>query len=465
VSVPIHHRALALALIAAGLTPAAAWGHASERAVILLLPTGYYAAGAAAAVALTAILGLAAPRLPAPAPRRLAEWRPRLPEALPSWIAALVLAALIVVGFLGSRDPLGNLLPLTVWTLFWVGLPLLTIAFGDLWRPINPWTGPVRAARRLLGRTGAVGLSRLGYWPAALGFFAFAWFEMVSLAPDDPEVLARTVAAYWLAIFLLAVAEGEDWLDRGEAFTVYFAFIARIAPLWRECAAGRMRLMAGLPGAQILRMAPLGPSAMAFVTLILASVTFDGLSETFRWLAFLGINPLEFPGRSAVMLQNSLGLLVAWALTAATILGAIALGRRLGGSTAPFRAEAGAWMLSFLPIAAGYHVAHYLVALLTNGQYAIVALSDPFHRHWNLLGLPEHWVSFAFLTDPVRVIWVWNAQFAAILFAHVVAVLLSLALAARFAAPRPAALHLPMTLLMVGYTVLGLWLLSAPVGA
>ena len=90
--------------------------------------------------------------------------------------------------------------------------------------------------------------------------------------------------------------------------------------------------MAGLPGAQILAMPPLAPSAAAFVTLVLATLSFDGLRETLRWLALIGVNPLDFPGRSAVQGANTLGLLAAWALTAAAILGAVALGRRLTGA-------------------------------------------------------------------------------------------------------------------------------------
>ena len=94
--------------------------------------------------------------------------------------------------------------------------------------------------------------------------------------------------------------------------TVFFGLIARIAPLWWEPHRDRLRLMAGPPGAQILEMPPLGPAAAAFLTLVLASVSFDGLHDTFRWLAFIGVNPLEFPGRSAVTLQNTLGLIAAW---------------------------------------------------------------------------------------------------------------------------------------------------------
>lgn len=443
---------------AMALLPAFALAHAGERMVILTLPTGYYSIGAAVVVAMTALVGAFAPRLPRPAPRRLLAWTPLLPAGLTSWLVCLLLWALILSGLFGSRDPLSNLLVLTVWTLLWVGLPLLALAFGDVWRPLNPWTGPVRSLRRLIGHRGSVGLARLGHWPAVAGLFAFAWFEIVSLAPADPAVLARAAAGYWLIVMVLAAIEGEDWLDRGEFLTVYFGFVGRIAPFWVETGAATSRLMAGLPGSRILAMPPLSPGQAAFVALMLAAVTFDGLSETFWWLARLGINPLDFPGRSAVTGFNTAGLIGTWALTAASILGAVALGRRIAGTGGPFWKAAGPAMLAFLPIAAGYHAAHYLVALLTGGQYAIAALGDPFDLGWNLFGLPDHWVSFGFLGDAGIVRLIWNLQFALILGAHLLAVLLGLATGPR----RAPFAHLPMTALMVAYTVLGLWLLSAP---
>lgn len=448
------------------LAPGAALAHASERMVILTLPTGWYILGAAVAVALTAVLALAGGRLPAFGARQLWSRRLIVPRAAASWIAALVWAALVAAGLLGSRDPMANPLPLAVWTVLWVALTLACVILGDLWRCIDPWTGPVRTVRRLLGRSGGIGLVRLGYLPAVLFYLGFAWFEIVSLRPADPAVLARVVAGYWLAVFVLAVAEGEDWLDRGEAFTVYFAFISKIAPFWHEGEGATLRRMAGLPGAQVLRMAPLPPTAIAFVTLVLAGVTFDGLSESFWWLARIGINPLEFPGRSAVTGINTAGLLAVWALTGATILAALALGLALAGAPlARFGALAGPVLLSFLPIAAGYHVAHYLIALLTQGQYVLAALNDPLHRDWALLGLPEHWVSFGFLSDVHWVQAIWAVQFAVILGAHVLGVVLSMRLSGRPDGRLPGWSHVPVTLLMVLYTVLGLWLLSTPTGA
>ncbi len=208
-------------------------------------------------------------------------------------------------------------------------------------------------------------------------------------------------------------------------------------------------------------MPPLVPSAAAFLTLVLATLGFDGLHHTFWWLARIGVNPLEFPGRSAVTVPDTLGLIAAWALTAGVILGALGLGHRLAGRGGGVWPEASRILPSFLPIAAGFHAAHYLIDLLGNGQYAVAALNDPLDRGWDLLGLPEHWVSFGFLSVPASVTAIWNAQFALILGGHLLAVVLGL----RLAGPGPLRAHLPMTALMVAYTVFGLWLLSTATGA
>ncbi len=441
------------------LWPAVAFAHASERMVILTLPTGWYILGAGVAVALTVIVGLLVGRLPAFRAHRLFDRPALVPLGVTSWIGAALFWALIAVGIWGTRDPLENLLPLTVWTTLWVGLTLACVLLGNLWRDIEPWTGPVRAIRRLIGWRGSIGLSRLGHLPAVAGYLAFAWFEIVSLAPSDPFVLARAAAFYYLLILALAVAEGEDWLAQGEFLTAYFGFVARIAPFWAEYEGRQVRIMAGPPGAQVLRMEPLSPSAIAFLTVVLASVSFDGLHETFWWMTRIGINPLEYPGRSAVWGVNTLALPVFWALSAATILSAIRLGVPKGTA---FREMAGPMMLAILPIAAGYHVAHYLVALLTNGQYVVAALNDPFGRGWDLFGLPEHWVSFGFLSTHRGTLVIWLAQFVTILSAHLLAVLLGLKIAERFEGGHTIRTHLPMTLLMVGYTIFGLWLLSSP---
>jgi hypothetical protein len=443
---------LAPALILVALTPGLAFACALPPSIILTLPTGHYITAAALTVALTAILGAAAHRLPAMEAHLVWDRKVFLPETLTSYLAFLAFLGLIFVGFFGERDPMHNLMTLVFWTGVWIAVPLGSMLMGNLWRPISPWTGPVRVARALLGRTRSVGLARLGYWPAVLGYAGFVWFQMVSLYPDDPAVLAKVALTYWAVIFVLAVLEGEDWLEQGEFLTLLFRMIAKVAPLWLEIEGTRARLMRGWPGTQVMAMPPLAPSAVVFVSLALAALTFDGLMETFWWQALIGENPLEPTGRSAVMVQNTVGLIAVWVTTLGLILGAILLGRRVGGGFAT-----GPVVLSFLAIAAGYHAAHYLVMLLTAGQYTIAALNDPLFTGDSWLGLPPFYVSYGFLTDPRVMPLIYGAQFAAILGAHLLAVVLGLKLAGQGAR---AIAHLPMTVLMVAYTVLGLWLLS-----
>jgi len=439
------------------LLPGAAFACALPPSVVLTLPTGYYMTGAAAVVGLTALLAAGTGKVPALTCRRIAEGSDRLPQMALSYLSFLILCALLALGFLGAEDPMHNLLTLGFWTGIWVALPMAVMVFGNLWRPISPWRAPVRIARLLLGRERGIGLARFGAWPAVLGLAGFSWFLNVSVAPQDPEGLARVMGIYWLAVFVLAVAEGEDWLDQGEFLTLFFALIARVAPLWAERRDGRVARYLGWPGAQIARMTPFSRAEMAFVSLALASLSFDGLSETFFWLGLIGENPLEFTGRSAVVRVNTAGLAATWAVTAGLLWAVLALGRRLGGE----RFAAGPLMLSFLAIAAGYHIAHHLVTLLGSGQFLILALNDPLFRGDEMLGLPTFFVSFGFLTDPAMMSLIYAAQFAAVLGAHLLAVVLVMT---RAGSSARAVAHLPMTGLMVVYTVFGLWLLSTARG-
>jgi len=453
---------LAFTLIAISASPALA--HTSERAFILLLPTGYYLLGGALAVAASFVILLA---LPAKRVRRWCAARLDLAQIrAPSetWVSLASFAVLVVLtlaGYFGSRDPLDNPLPLTVWTLWWIGLTLAHALFGNLWRYLNPWVGPFR----LLGLRRAPLPYRLGYWPAILFLLGFAWFELIYPAPDDPAVLARAVILYSIVTWIGMALFGEQaWLARGEAFSAFFGLIARVAPLQAEPAGPQRRLTLGLPGRALADLPPLPPSGVLFVLLTLATVSFDGLSKTFWWLGLNDINPLEFPGRSAVMDNNSFGLVALWLLLSAALLSCLWIGRALAGLRGPFWPHAGALAASILPISIGYQFAHYLTALLVNGQYATIALSDPFALGWFASEDRMHQVTTSFLSNHDSVTLIWNLQAAGIVVGHVVAVLVAHHLSLRLDPDRRTALlsQLPLAILMVAYTLFGLWLLSTP---
>jgi hypothetical protein len=119
---------------------------------------------------------------------------------------------------------------------------------------------------------------------------------------------------------------------------------------------------------------------------------------------------------------------------------------------------------SIVPIALAYHFAHYLSALLVNGQYFWVALSDPFSRGWNWLGAAHHHVHAGIVLGAEAAWTSWNLQAFAIIVGHVLAVAIAHLIAFRMhGSSRKATLsQIPLAVLMVAYTLFGLWLLSTP---
>ena len=440
----------------------------------MLLPTGLFQAGGSAAVAASF---LAVAWLHAGTLRRAIESARRRGFPVPRRVrgtnaaAATLLVVLIAAGFAGSRDPLANPLPLAVWTLLWVGLAFVHAVFGYLWPHLDPWRPFAGVMRWVLRRPDdAAPLlpwpRALSRWPAVALLLLFAWFELVHPAPRDPAVLALAAAGY--SVFTVAgmVLFGENvWARHVEVFSCFFRMVSGLAPVRVEEEDGVRRLVVALPGSLLPGIGALPAAGLVFVVVALATVSFDGLSRTFWWLDLGGFNPLEHPGRSAMIAWNTLGLLAAAAcLLAAFALCALAGARWSGTPAAPALHR---FVVSIVPIAFGYHFAHYLPSFLVDAQYAFKALSDPLDRGWNLLGGHDFHVTASFLTHHASVEAIWYAQVAAIVLAHVVAVVVLHALAGEVAGGRKAEIlsQLPLTALMIAYTLFGLWLLSTPVAA
>ncbi len=474
---------LAACVGAAAAGPVVASAHVGGGAFILLLPTHLYVAGGAIVVAASfALVALAPPRLFSRVEGL--SWRrsvPALPwhDAAATAASLLSLAAIVFLataGVLGSRDPLANPLPLFVWTVWWIGFTYLHAVFGNLWAHVNPWIGVYRlltAAGRLRRRREHPPLRYpgwAGHWPAVAGFLAFAWLELVYPAPADPAVLASLVVSYLLVHFAGVLAFGERWLEEAEPFSVFFGMVSRLAPLGARVPGrsgpgpgARLEVELTLPALRLLETEGPSVSLAAFVLLVLSAVSFDGLSRTFAWLGLLGANPLAYPGRTALMAPNTLGFLALFLGLVLAYVAAVRLLALLAGLRLPLARLVALFALPLVPIACGYHFAHYLPVFVVDIQYAIRAASDPLARGWDLLGTRDLAVVASFLSDPARVYGIWHSQVAIIVVAHVAGVVVAHALALRLAGRAPAtASQLPMLVLMIGYTTLGLWLLSTP---
>jgi hypothetical protein len=462
----MHHKATDVILklmIAALAWPGAANAHASEQGFVLLLPTDFYT-GAGVAVVVLTVLALAV--LPARGveavfrTRRLTRRSARRIRPVTSMASFFLLSLLIWAGFDGPRDPLSNPLPLMVWTVFWIGFVTVQGLIGDLWSYVNPWTGPLRLLRQTFGPPVLLLPARLGLAMGGLSFLAFSYLLLADPAPSDPARLARFVGMYWLFTALMAVIFGPRWLRRAEGITLMMTAYARFGMLARR--GGVLRI--GLPGWQIANAGRMPLILAVMITLLLGTGSFDGLNETFWWLARLDINPLEFPGRSAVILQNAAGVLLANLALLGVLLITFKLGLMLAASPMGLRHAFCLFAPSILPIALGYHVAHYLPSFLVESQYALVALSDPFLNGADWLGLGEFYVTTGFFNQQSSVRVIFLSQASAVVIGHVLAVLVAHVVAVRhFGSTRRAVLsQTPIALFMVGYTFFGLWLLASP---
>ncbi len=120
-------------------------------------------------------------------------------------------------------------------------------------------------------------------------------------------------------------------------------------------------------------------------------------------------------------------------------------------------------MLSLVPIAIAYHLSHYLSYLLIAGQNIIPLVSDPFGMGWDLFGTAAYTVDIGIVNARM----IWYVSVTAIVVGHVLAVCIAHVMAVRVFRARAQVIcsQIPMLILMVGYTMVSLWILSQPIVA
>jgi hypothetical protein len=462
-------------LAVCGATPAS--GHGFGQRYELPLPLGLYLFGAAVVIALSfVVFGLFVRR--GSAPRTYAQidlldnpigrmaGHPALIWALRFAVLGLFLVT-ILAGLFGNPNPYRNIAPALVWIIWWVGLAYVQAFVGDVWHLVNPWRTVFDAADWLCHRLGVGdrlgwGLpypQALGVWPACIFLLAFCWTELVYPGAAVPAHVAWLAIAYSALTWTGMLVFGRAWLQHGEVFSLVFGTFARFAPT--EARDGRLLLRP--PGAGLLDDRPVSISMMAFVLLLLATVLYDGLIGTGEWAELEGALQSRIPGSGETtgMVIRTLGLVAFWALFLSAYLGICAVMSRVAsGRRGPLEIACG-FALTLVPIAIGYHVAHYLVYLLVQGQYIIPLLSDPFGWDWNLFGTAGYRVDIAVAGARFA----WYAAVAAIVTGHVTAVYLAHVRALGVFEPHRIALatQVPLTALMVLYTFIGLSITAEPI--
>jgi hypothetical protein len=378
-------------------------------------------------------------------------------------IGALLLALIFYSGLAG--EDIENLVPTWVYVVFWVGLVPVSVIFGDVFRAFNPWRAVARAVSWAFRRGGREAdepfdyPDRLGYWPAAAGLIAFVTMELVVDVGADPRPLAIAALIYSAATWFAMSMYGIDrWLDRGEAFSVYFGLFARLSVFERRGdAVGRRRLLSGLTS-----FAPLAGS-VPLLAVMIGSTTFDGLTTKTVWRQDLQPklidvwDALGFGTRTAAQLADGVGLLAAIAAVFGFyMLGVV--GARTAGGDFDVPRLARTFVHSLVPIAVAYVLAHYVSLLLIQGQAVPSLLSDPLGRGSDLFGFSDWTVDPNWISSET----LWYLQVAFVVLGHVAALTLAhdRALALYDRASVAVRSQYWMLGVMVGFTCLALWLLS-----
>jgi hypothetical protein len=461
---------LAVALWAVGaLAPAAADAHGISGSADVPIPQWMFAWGAAIVlIASFVALGVLwpTPRLQQPRPRRVATI-PRGARTLCGAIGVALYGVVVYAALAGTEVPTANLAPTAIYVAFWVGIPLLSVLLGDVFALFNPWRALYRwiagAARRVSPSLDVEPMrypAWLGRWPAALGLAAFAWVELAYVDRDVPATLGVLALAYgFVQIVGMSLFGERTWSERADAFGVYFNLCARISA-WET--RGR-ELCVRPPLSGLPRLEPL-PGTVAVVAVLIGSTTFDGGANGALWVEVAPWLQDRFSDLGASLtLASELASTVGLALAIAAVGGFYELGIR-GMRTVDPRRDTRELARSFVhtlaPIAFAYVIAHYVSLLVFQGQALIYLASDPLGTGANLLGTANTQVDYM-LVSPTAI---WYMQVAALVAGHVAGLVLAhdRALAA-FPGDRRAAVRSQywMLTVMVGFTCLGLWLLSA----
>jgi hypothetical protein len=395
----------------------------------------------------------------------------RLPQAL-EWLVGLfgvaLFALVIYSGFDGAQVTQANLSVTFIYVVFWVGLPVASVLFGDVFHALSPWRTCGRAGAALVRLLRRGPVSRpplryprwLGLWPAIAGIVGFAWLELIYVEKDRPSILAALSLGYFLAMLAgMALFGVEEWCSQADGFGVYFNLLSRLSALVRR-EDGVVCLRRPLSGVTDLEIRA---GTVAFICTQIGTTTFDGFSNGGIWrnnepslqslFETFGFNPTP-----AQELAYSVGLMLCVLLISAVyrvgILGVRKVSNRYDRDTLTR-----AFVHSLVPIAFAYVLAHYFSLLLWQSQAMVYLVSDPLGNGSNLLGtagfeIDYHLISYAAI---------WYVQVAALVSGHVAGLALAHDRALVLYKDPEEAVRSQywMLAVMVALTSFGLWLLSA----
>jgi hypothetical protein len=468
VSTRARGAAALLAASAAVLCSApAAEAHGLAGRADLPIPIELFAVGAAIVLVLSFVaLGAlwSQPRLQRIPERRLFR-APLIFDVVLGTLGVVVFGLAVWAGLAGTDVERDNLGPLLVYVFFWVGVPFASLLFGDIWRLLSPWRAIGRATGAIAKRFGGDDMpeplaypARVGQWPAAAVIFGFAVCELCWATAREPGPLAIIVVLYLVySLVGMSIYGVEAWTRNADGFGVLFSLFASLAAFFRRD--GVLYARPPMIGATALQ--PVIGTIAVLLTSI-GSTAFDGAQagplfndavphvQTF----FEGVGLSK---GAALEWGFVLGLIVSIAFVSTIWWLGIEGMPRVRGLT---RGELSDRLAhSLIPIVAAYLVAHYFSLLAYNGQDLWRLASDPLGDGSDLFGGANFTIDYSVVTTNQ----IWYVQVGALVIGHVSALVLAhdRALILYGGAREASRSQIVMLIVMVAFTLLGLWLLSS----
>lgn len=386
-------------------------------------------------------------------------------------IGVFLLGAIIWSGLEGTEAPDRNLATTLVFVTIWIGFPVVSVLFGNVFAAFNPWNAlaaPFGALWRSVKGGEPAHLKypeRLGRWPAAVGLAAVVWLELiygsgsgVAVGIEPAAIGTATVIYSAYTLLMIALFGREKWLDNGEVFSVYFGMFASLGKLQvRDGVLGVRKFLSGSTSWVV------GPGSVAVAITSVGTTTFDGASE--------GVFSSVVSSLEDFFSGAGLGALASGRMSATVVLGLsiglvslIYLAGVRGMETVPGAPSRRTLWRGFghvlIPIAFAYLVAHYfsLFVFQIQAQFTYL-LSDPLGTGTtDLFGTAGTGINYGVITPEVT----WYVQVGALLVGHVVALALAHDRAVAYWGDYRSAARSQywMLAVMVAFTCFGLFLLS-----
>ena len=376
---------------------------------------------------------------------------------------------IIISGFIGSYNEPYSLSSILFWVVFWAGFSILCSIFGTFWFYINPikilfdiFEKSLKISQRHIYKYP----DYFGYWPSVLLFLIFAVFELIFDGSDKPRNISFFIIFYsafiWIGMYIYG---SKEWLEKSDIFTLVFELFSRLSfiekidiskknssilfankSLFSKSNVYYLRY----PSSGLLNNNKLSFSLVIFIILVLSTVTFDGISMTNVWFEFI-------MNYSETYLIEFVALSLLFLSFVVIFFSFCKLMKIFGKLNIGVIEIASIFVVTLLPIAVAYHLSHYLWYFIVTGQESIALLSDPFGYGWNLFGTSKFIVNRDFNVELAH-----SISVGIIILGHIGSVFTSHVYATRLSSNEKEANYsqYPFLILMIGYTILSLWIVS-----